>query len=81
MTRKKLLVVAAVLVLVLSTAGIAGAVTNGQPDDGAHQWAVPNSVLNSSAAPTTTILVPGSGPRANSAKPSTTSLTSTLRRV
>ena len=38
MTRKKLLVVAAVLVLVLSTAGIAGAVSNGQPDDGAHPY-------------------------------------------
>jgi hypothetical protein len=38
MKGKKLVVVAAMLVLILSTAGIAGAVTNGQPDDGAHPY-------------------------------------------
>ena len=53
----------------------------GQPDDGTHQWAVPNSVLYSSAAPTTTTDVPGAGPRVRTANPSTTSLTSTRRRV
>jgi hypothetical protein len=38
MTGKKLVVVAALLVLVLSTAGIAGAVTNGQPDGDDHPY-------------------------------------------
>lgn len=38
MTRRKLVVVAALLVLVLSTAGIAGAVTNGVPDGDDHPY-------------------------------------------
>ena len=38
MTGKKLVVVAALLVLILSTAGIAGAVTNGVPDGDAHPY-------------------------------------------
>ena len=38
MTGKKLVVVAALLVLILSTAGIAGAITNGQPDGDNHPY-------------------------------------------
>jgi hypothetical protein len=38
MTGKRLVVVAALLVLILGTAGIAGAITNGQPDGDGHPY-------------------------------------------